>query len=346
MANISDEIYMQRAFDLALKGAGKVSPNPMVGAVLVHEGTIIGEGYHQQYGGPHAEVNAVRSVKQEQQQFIADSTMYVSLEPCCIYGKTPPCTNLILKNGIKRVVIASQDKTPGVFGQSRKILKEAGVEVHFGVLQATGDQISKIRNIFVEENRPYVILKYARNQHGFIGEVDQQVWISNNYSKRLVHRWRGEVDAILVGTNTVLIDNPRLTNRHYFGKQPLRIILDRQLRIPTSAYVFDESTPTLILTAMAITPPPKDNVEYVTIDFTALAKQLFELAYQRNLSTLMIEGGAQILQYFAANNAWNEARVFTGSQSIKNGIPAPNLQRRPTHTFDIAGDRLEIYFNA
>lgn len=224
--------FLRRCFDLAKLGAGNVSPNPMVGAVLVHQGRIIGEGFHSHYGGPHAEVEAVRSVSPSDQSLIRESTLYVSLEPCCVHGRTPPCTNLILDMGIPRVVISNLDESPGVNGKGIRLLEEAGVEVHTHVLEDEGLPYSRIRNTFVRNRRPYIVLKYARSADGFLGRENESVWLTNGISKRLVHKWRSEVDAILVGTQTLRVDDPGLTNRLYFGKSPIRLVLDREASLP------------------------------------------------------------------------------------------------------------------
>ncbi len=219
-----EEIYVQRCFDMAVLGVDKVSPNPMVGAILVHKNRIIGEGYHEKFGQAHAEVNALRNVEPSDKKYISSSTLYVSLEPCCIHGNTPPCTDLIIKNGIPEVVISCLDQTPKVAGEGVGKLKRSGINVFEGLLKQKGERLSNIRNTFVTEERPYIILKYAQSLDGFIGKPDRQVWLTNSVSKRLVHKWRQEADAIIVGTNTALIDNPKLTTRYFSGSCPLRIV--------------------------------------------------------------------------------------------------------------------------
>lgn len=343
----ADEHYMRRCFDLARLGAGSVSPNPMVGAVLVHGARIIGEGFHQRYGEAHAEVNAVNSVRAEDLHLLAEATLYVSLEPCCIFGKTPPCTNLILEHRIPKVVISCLDQTPGVAGQGVEILRSAGVEVISGVLEAEGFRLSAIRNTFVTQQRPYILLKFAKTRDGFFApDTGLQHWISNAYSKRLVHRWRSEVDAILVGTNTALHDNPQLSNRLYFGKSPLRLVLDKNLRLPPTLALFDGSSPTLVFTAQESAPKNAlPNVEYIALDFQKdWLPQMLNILAERKITSLMVEGGAQLLQAFIEAGLWDEARVLTGEALLFKGLAAPNLAVSPAFAGSIAGDWLEVFY--
>lgn len=342
----SHDSYMLRAIDLAYLGAGKVSPNPMVGAVIVYKDRIIGEGYHQAFGHAHAEVNAVANVAPEDRPLLSQSTLYVSLEPCCIYGKTPPCTELIIKHKIPKVVIAAIDQTPQVNGKSLQILKEAGVEVHTAVLEKKGKRLSAYRNVFVSKRRPYILLKYAQSQNGFIGVAGKQVWISNHYSKRLVHKWRSEMDAILIGTNTAICDNPSLTNRLYFGGNPLRIVLDKNGRIPSHAKLFDGKAPTLVITETESKALTESNIQHHKLLFDdKLLPRLLEHLYSLNISSLLVEGGAKLLKSFIEADLWDEARVLVGNQLITDGIPAPDLASNPTNSWQIGGDRLELYFN-
>ena len=236
---------MLRCFEIALLGIGHTSPNPMVGACLVYENRIIGEGYHEKHGGPHAEVNAINSVLEEDRHLIPQSTLYVSLEPCCVYGRTPPCTNLILANKIPKVVVSTLDLSPEVAGNGIKILREHGVDVTTGILEDMGKVIAASRHAIVTLDRPYIILKYAQSANGKIGHPDKQVWFTNSISKILVHKWRSESDGILVGANTVAIDNPALTTREYFGKSPIRVILDKKGNLPSESEVFNDAASTI-----------------------------------------------------------------------------------------------------
>ncbi len=338
---------MQRCFDLARLGAGRTSPNPMVGAVLTYRNRIIGEGYHQAYGQAHAEVNAVNSVKESDRHLLPYSTLYVSLEPCNIHRNTPPCTLLILQERIPRVVISYIDHTPGVDGSGVARLREAGVDVVVGVLRQSGQQLSQARNTFVQEHRPYIILKYAQSADGFFAPEDNvQQWLSNAYSKRLVHKWRSEVDAILVGANTVLADNPRLNNRLYFGASPCRIILDRDASLPGGLNVFDGAQPTLVfsehLSAKAGERPANTERILLPFDDQLLPELLRRLASQ-NISTLLVEGGLKTMQRFLNEGLWDEARVFTAEKTIGKGRPAPTLPCPAERSFALGSDRLQWY---
>lgn len=341
-----DELYIKRCFDLARLGAGNVSPNPMVGAVLVYENRIIGEGWHQRYGEAHAEVNAVRSVKLEDYLFISQSTLYVSLEPCNIFGKTPPCTNLILEHKIPKVVLSCLDQTPEVAGKGVETLRANGVEVVTGILEMEGKAVSRYRNHFVTHDRPYVILKFAQTLNGKFSVENEQVWISNSYTQRLVHKWRSEVGAILVGTNTALIDNPQLTNRLYFGKSPIRIVLDRHLKLPENLYLFDGSQPTIVVTETQNPKLQTPNLTYLSLDFenNFLSKFLNKL-HQLKIATLLVEGGAQLLQSFINENLWDEARVLTSSQILEKGIAAPLVSGTLIERFPLADNELICYQN-
>lgn len=337
-----DEIMMQRCFDLAALGAGQVKTNPLVGAVLVHEGRIIGEGAHRKYGEAHAEVNAVNNVKASDRPFIKASTLYVSLEPCCFFGKTPACTNLIIKQKIPKVIISCLDDTPEVNGKGVKILQKAGVEVITGVLEAQGKQLLRTRTTIVTKNRPYIILKFAQTQNGFMGKENEQIWISNSLSKRLVHKWRSEVDAILVGTNTAILDNPRLTNRLYFGTSPLRIVLDRQSRIPQSHHLLDSKQATLVVTEKP-NEKTSDNLSYLTLKFDdSLLENLATHLVKNKVGNLLVEGGAQLLQSFLDQGLWDEIRMFQSRQLVSEGIKAPVIPFGHAKSYQLLDDELHI----
>jgi diaminohydroxyphosphoribosylaminopyrimidine deaminase/5-amino-6-(5-phosphoribosylamino)uracil reductase len=341
-----DERYIQRCFDLARLGAGYVSPNPMVGAVLVHGDRIIGEGYHQAYGQAHAEVNALASVAEQDRPFIKDSTLYVSLEPCCIHGNTPPCTSLIIREHIPKVVISALDQTPGVAGQGVRILEEASVQVIVGVLAKEGERLSAIRNTFVTQLRPYVLLKYAKTIEGFFARSDgKPYWISNAFSKRLVHKWRSEVDAILVSGRTAQLDNPQLTNRLYFGPSPRRIVVDRQLQVPAHHYLLDQSVPTLLFYDERLpSPVQRPGVQYIPLPAGRDLMPVLSYLHAQQISTLMVEGGATLLRSFVEQGLWDEARIFQGSRHLNEGIPAPDLPAAPSRRIDLDDDQLLIYY--
>jgi diaminohydroxyphosphoribosylaminopyrimidine deaminase/5-amino-6-(5-phosphoribosylamino)uracil reductase len=342
---MNHQLYIQRCFDLARLGAGSVSPNPMVGAVLVYENRIIGEGWHQRYGQAHAEVNTVNSVRPEDRKWIEHSTLYVSLEPCCIYGNTPPCTDLILRYKIPKVVISCLDHSPAVNGRGVEILKSAGVEVISGILEEKGDALSAIRNTFVSARRPYIVLKFARSKDGFLGANAQQTLITNSYSQRLVHKWRSELDAILVGTQTALIDNPKLNNRLWFGRSPLRIAFDRELRIPAGHFLLDGREKTWIVTEKSPTSS-LPNLAYITLKFDVnLLPDLLNQLLERRISSLFVEGGARTLAGFIEGGWWDEARIFTGNKLLKNGISAPFVTGTLLEESTIGDDMLTIISN-
>ncbi len=340
--------FMKRCFDLARLGAGAVSPNPMVGAVLVYNGKIIGEGYHQRYGGAHAEVNAVASVAMHNREFIAESTLYVSLEPCCIYGKTPPCTNLIIQEKITKVIISCLDLTPEVRGRGVGILREHGVEVITGILEEEGKALAATRNIAVSQQRPYIILKMAVTSNGYFAPLDRsQFWITQATSKRLVHRWRSEADAILIGTTTALMDDPQLDNRHYFGKSPLRIVLDRKLNLPPHLKVFSDGKKTLIVTEQIPETIIQEQVQYLQMPFDATfwEKLMHMLWTNYKLGVVLIEGGAKIFESIVAAQMWDEARVLEGQNILDNGIPAPEIPGILVKKIPLGLDDLKVYRN-
>jgi diaminohydroxyphosphoribosylaminopyrimidine deaminase/5-amino-6-(5-phosphoribosylamino)uracil reductase len=333
--------YMRRALDLAEWGRGYVSPNPMVGCVIVHENKIIGEGWHQQYGGPHAEVNAVNSV--ENQELLSESTVFVTLEPCAHWGKTPPCANLLVEKKVKKVVIAATDSNPLVGGKGIEILKNAGIEVETGILEK--DARWQNRRFFtqVEKLRPYVILKWAQTQDGFVARENfDSKWISNSQSRQLVHKWRAEEDAILVGKNTAAYDNPRLDVRDWVGKNPVRVVLDSHLELSKDLNLFDQSIPTLIFNG--IKNETIENLEWIRlpeINPTAILKEL----HSRKIQSLLVEGGGQVLSQFIQSGLWDEARVFTSQSIFEKGIFAPTLNQNPSETLSIGTDRLDIYYH-
>ncbi|MFK7936017.1 MAG: bifunctional diaminohydroxyphosphoribosylaminopyrimidine deaminase/5-amino-6-(5-phosphoribosylamino)uracil reductase RibD [Saprospiraceae bacterium] len=337
--------YIKRCFDLARLGAGSVAPNPLVGAVLVHQGKIIGEGWHKKYGDAHAEVNALANVADENRNLIIESTLYVSLEPCCIYGRTPPCTSLIINHKIPRVVISCLDQTPGVAGRGVELLREAGVEVITGILEKEGKALSQIRNTFVTTNRPYILLKWAQSADGFIGKSGEQVWLTQPITKRIVHKWRAETAAILVGTNTALTDNPQLTNRHYFGHSPLRIVLDRSAKIPFEHHLYAGTESTWMISEQIKPAGLHPTIEWKQLTFDdKLLQNLLELLAENGKSSLMVEGGSQLLNSFIKAGLWDEARIFTTKKSIHAGIAAPLIQGKRRSAVMIGLDKLEILY--
>lgn len=327
----TDEKFMHRCLQLARCGNGRVAPNPMVGAVIVRNGVIIGEGYHRLYGEAHAEVNAFDSVQDK--SLIAGSEMYVSLEPCSHFGKTPPCANRLVKEGIKRVVIAMEDPNPQVSGRGVKILQDAGIEVVIGVLE---QQALYLNRAFVKHQRqrqPYVHLKWAQTRDGFIDKIRTaseqglSTPISSDFRKVEVHKLRAETMAIMVGTNTAIADNPQLTTRLWHGKNPIRIVLDKNRRIPDSCQLFDHSVRTLVYTQSVEKEVLSGNNLFVPISFDeSLLVNILDDLGRRNINSLLVEGGAQLLQSFIDQQLWDEACVEVANVEFKDGVKAPHIQ--------------------
>lgn len=316
---------MRRCFQLAQLGKGKVSPNPKVGAVLVHNGTIIGEGFHHLYGTAHAEVQCIQSVSETNRSLIPESVLYVSLEPCNHFGKTPPCTDLILKEGIKYVVISVTDPHSKVNGNGIERLSANGVEVTTGVLETEG--VALIQEFFTYHvhKRPYIILKWAQTADGYLGTgTDTRLKISGNMANLLVHKWRSEVDGIAVGTNTVLLDNPRLNNRLWPGKSPVRIVIDQHLKIPMSFNVYDGTQSTIILNEEKV--GNDSGVLFVKPDNFDV-ESFVNCWYEEGLQSVLVEGGASLLNSFMHSGYYDEIRVIEGNIPYgKEGVKAPLLQ--------------------
>ncbi|MUV03139.1 bifunctional diaminohydroxyphosphoribosylaminopyrimidine deaminase/5-amino-6-(5-phosphoribosylamino)uracil reductase RibD [Flavobacterium rakeshii] len=350
---MNHEIYMQRCLDLAANGLREAIPNPSVGAVLVYNDTIIGEGHTSPYGGPHGEVNCVNSVKPENQHLIPLSTLYVSLEPCSHYGKTPPCCDLIIREQIKTIVIGTTDPHEKVAGNGIRKLKEAGREVIVGVLEKECREFNRRFFTYHEKKRPYIILKWAETADGFLSplpetrskEDKKPVWITNTYSRQLVHKWRSEEMAILAGTTTVLDDNPKLDVRDWTGNNPTRIILDRKNRISDNYFVKKQKINTIILTEKE-NLPNLGNFLFEKINFDSnLPQTIANVLYNHNLQSVIIEGGRQTLQTFIDANLWDEARVFKGKTLFHEGIKAPALQATAKEKYFVLNDELLIFRN-
>jgi diaminohydroxyphosphoribosylaminopyrimidine deaminase / 5-amino-6-(5-phosphoribosylamino)uracil reductase len=337
--------YMSRCLQLAEYGAGHVAPNPMVGAVLVCDDKIVGEGYHRHFGEAHAEPNAINSVKNP--ELLQKSTLYVSLEPCSHYGKTPPCADLIVSTGIPRVVIGTLDPNPQVAGRGVEILRKAGIEVEIGVLEADCRELNKRFFIFQEQKRPYVLLKWAQTQDGFMDRIRTNViepplQISNNITRQFTHKMRSENQSILVGANTVLLDNPTLTVRNWSGKTPIRIGIDRQGRIPDDFHLLDGSVSTIIFTEKD--QPDKPHVEFVKIKFDSDCIQtILTKIYERNIHSVLVEGGPTILNSFLEAGLWDEANVEVSPQRISEGVAAPVLLIQPISRKNIEGHEWLFY---
>ncbi|MDI3527684.1 MAG: diaminohydroxyphosphoribosylaminopyrimidine deaminase [Tenuifilum sp.] len=347
--------YMARCLELALGGQGNVAPNPLVGAVIVHNGKIIGEGFHAVYGQAHAEVNAINSVQNK--ELLKESTLYVSLEPCSHYGKTPPCTERIIEHEIPRVVIATTDPNPKVAGRGIEVLRNSGKEVITGVLEDEAKELNRRFITFHTKKRPYVILKWAQTMDGFIDkirEADEPVgsnWITNELARSLVHRWRSEEQAIIVGTNTVEKDNPRLNVRNWSGRPPVRVVIDRKLRLPLNSNVFDGSQPTLLITGNNSSSQARkheftgiENLEIITIDFAkGIENQILKELAERDIISVIIEGGGMVLSSFIKKNLWDEARMFVGNKFFGDGIKAPTLSGKLISYDEIGDSKLFVY---
>lgn len=342
MQSSQDEIFMTRALELAGNGLGSVSPNPMVGCVIVHDNKIIGEGWHKAPGQPHAEVNAVNDTIDR--TLLSESTVYVTLEPCSHFGKTPPCADLLIRERVKRVVIASLDTNPLVSGKGIARLRDAGMEVITGVLDRRGRELNKRFFTFIEKKRPYIILKWAETSDGFIARENfDSKWISNESSRKLVHKWRSEEDAILVGYNTALHDNPQLNVRDWQGKQPLRIVIDPNLKLPQSLNLFDKSQKTICFNF--VKNDQIDNLEWIKVSDKTFHAEMFSCLQERAIQSLIVEGGSRTLQSFIDNNTWDEARVFVSPEKFGSGIKRPILPAKPVERTDVNGDVLKIYRN-
>lgn len=338
------EKYIKRCIKLAENGFGTTYPNPMVGSVIVYENKIIGEGWHKKAGEPHAEVNAIRSVKDK--SLLKKATIYVSLEPCSHFGKTPPCCDLIIEHQIPNVVVGTVDPNERVAGNGIKKLIAAGANVIVGILEKECNELNKRFFTFHQQKRPYIILKWAETQDGFLSpekEIDQDrkpVWITNSYSRQLVHKWRNEEQAILVGTQTVIDDNPKLNTRDWSGNNPVRVVLDQNNRIPKDSFIFDNSVKTIVFTKSE-TNLSAENTNFEVIDFNQnTIPQILAVLHQNQIQSIIIEGGLQTLQSFIDQNIWDEARIFIGKTTFEKGTKAPVIQKKnPTKTY-IQGDEL------
>lgn len=336
--------YIQRCFDLAQIAAGSVTPNPRVGAVVVHNNKIIGEGYHQFPGGPHAEINAINSLKDK--GLLSSSTIYVSLEPCNNHGRTPPCVEAILKYKIPKVVISVIDPNPLTKGKSVNKLKSAGVDVTINVLGKKGKKVSPGFYSTLTNQRPYIILKYAQSVNKKIGIAGENYWISNPFTKRLTHKWRAETNAIIVGTQTLLVDNPKLNNRLYFGKSPVKIALKRDGILPKDVAMFQTSGRSIIVSEPGATIIKEKNVEQWLLPFDAsLLTNILKNLTKAGLNSLLVEGGATLINHFIRQDLWDEARVFTGNTTINHSdsIDAPDLNGILVNSYQIGDNKLDLF---
>ncbi len=350
---------MTRAIHLAKNALGTSFPNPMVGCVIVHNGCIIGEGFTSPYGGPHAEVNAINSVRDK--ALLPYATLYVTLEPCSHHGKTPPCVDLILEHEIPKVVVGITDPNPQVSGTGIEKLERAGCTVTVGVMHEACREHHRRFLTYQEKERPYVILKWAETADGFIAPnhenrnlndqgtemTPKPFWITNTNSRQLVHKWRTEEQAILVGTRTVLLDNPRLNARTWEGEHPLRVFIDRQLKTPSTYNVLDGSIPTLVFTEITDSAAYVNGIDYKVLDYSKnLVPQIVTILYQRKVSSILVEGGTQTLQSFIDIDLWDEARVFSSPVVFDSGTKGPSFKGTVQYMRKINSDALTIYRNA
>jgi len=341
-----EEFYMHRCLEIAKNGICNVAPNPMVGCVIVCNDVIIGEGYHAKYGEAHAEVNAINSVKNK--ELLKQSRLYVNLEPCAHYGKTPPCADLIIENKIPEVIIGCVDSFSEVSGKGINKLKNAGCKVDVEILEKESRELNKRFFTFQEKKRPYIILKWAQTLDGFI-DIKREAnaalkpnWITNENLKMLVHKWRTEEQAIMVGTNTALLDNPSLNAREWFGKSPLRIVIDRDLSIPLTYNLFNQQIATIVFTEKQV--KSKENITYIAINFAEnVIEQILTHLYEIKIQSLIVEGGSYLLKSFIDKYLWDEARFFIGNKCFNNGIAAPTIKGSLFTDELINGERLLVY---
>ena len=338
---MSENLFMRRALDLAELGRGTVSPNPMVGCVIVHQGRIVGEGYHMKYGQAHAEVNAVNSV--ENQEVLEKSTVYVTLEPCAHFGKTPPCSDLLIAKKVRKVVVACRDPFVEVDGKGIEKLRKAGIEVEVGMLEEEAQELNRRFFTFHELSRPYVVLKWAQTSDGFVARSNyDSKWISNPHSRQLVHRWRAEEDAILVGKNTAVYDNPTLNVRDWDGSDPVRILLDTNAEVANELNILNGPTKTLIFNLKK--DEQKGEAHWIKLQSMNPPEVLATL-YQQKIQSVIVEGGSKTLNSFIDEGCWDEARVFKADIKFGAGIPAPLVDGEIAQELTIQNDRLIIYKN-
>ncbi len=344
---MTDSTYMSRCLQLATMAGGNTAPNPMVGSVIVYDDRIIGEGFHQQCGQAHAEVNAINAV--EDKSLLPSATLYVNLEPCAHHGRTPPCADLIVTHRIKRVVIGCVDTFSEVAGKGIERMRAAGITVDVGCLDKESQFLNRRFFTFHSRKRPYIILKWAQTQDGFIDilhtsdDIARGVWITNHESKQLVHKWRTEETAIMTGTGTLLIDNPQLTVRDWEGRNPVRIVPDRYNRLSPRLSVFDGSAPTIRYSIKESIS--EKNYEHVQVSEQYFIEKILTDLYNRQLTSLFVEGGSQLLSYFINNGLWDEARIFVGDKWFGNGIPAPLMPFTPKSSIKINEIELLSFFN-
>jgi len=338
----NEEFFMQRCIELASKTMGCASPNPMVGSVIVYNNKIIGEGYHEKYGSHHAEVNAINSVKDK--SLLSKSTLYVNLEPCAHFGKTPPCSDLIIQNKIPEVVIGCVDTFSEVSGKGIERMRSVGIDVKVGVLENESRELNKRFFTFHEKKRPYIILKWAESKDGFIAPKNQTkpFWMTSSESKKLAHKWRAEEDAILVGRITAEKDNPSLTVREVEGSNPIRIIIDKDLKLSADFNLFNNDAKTIVFNQLKSEENNSNN--YIKINFNNLTKNILQELHKQNIQSIIIEGGTITLQSFIDKNLWDEARIFTTKKTLTEGVKPPTIEGEIISEDETGGDRFKILY--
>ena len=338
----NEEFFMQRCIELASKAMGCASPNPMVGSVIVYNNKIIGEGYHEKYGSHHAEVNAINSVKDK--SLLSKSTLYVNLEPCAHFGKTPPCSDLIIQNKIPEVVIGCVDTFSEVSGKGIERMRSVGIDVKVGVLENESRELNKRFFTFHEKKRPYIILKWAESKDRFIAPKNQTkpFWMTSSESKKLAHKWRAEEDAILVGRITAEKDNPSLTVREVEGSNPIRIIIDKDLKLSADFNLFNNDAKTIVFNQLKSEENNSNN--YIKINFNNLTKNILQELHKQNIQSIIIEGGTITLQSFIDKNLWDEARIFTTKKTLTEGVKPPTIEGEIISEDETGGDRFKILY--
>lgn len=339
---MNHEFYIKRCIELAKKATGKTYPNPLVGAVIVHNGKIIGEGYHQKAGESHAEINAINSVKNP--ELLPESTIYVSLEPCAHFGKTPPCSLKLKEIGFKKVVIGAMDSHDKVNGKGKKILMDAGIETISGILEDDCRELNKKFFTFHEKKRPYLILKWAESQDGFIDQDYKPTKISNELASQFVHQIRSEEHAILVGTQTALNDNPSLTTRLIKGRNPVRILIDFELKVPRDFKIYNNEAPTLVFNQEK--DAEEENIKFIKISKENFLEELLQKLYENQIQSVLVEGGSRTLQTFIDANLWDETIIIKNENLIlENGTKAPKLEGNVVKEIDFRDNRVSFYRN-
>ena len=339
----NDEFFINKCIEITRLGTGSVSTNPMVGSVIVYKGEVIGEGYHEKYGSDHAEVNAINSV--EDKSLLSKSTLYVNLEPCSHFGKTPPCSDLIIKYKIPKVVIGCMDTYSEVDGTGIDKMRNAGIEVKVGIMEKLCRDLNIRFFTFHEKKRPYIILKWAESKDGFIAPKNQTepFWMTSNKSKKLVHKWRSEEDSILVGRITAEKDNPSLTVREVTGKNPIRLVIDTNLKLSKNLNLFNSESKTIIFNEIKSDNLSKNN--YIKINFNNMINNILKELYKQKIQSVIVEGGTTTLQSFIEENIWDEARIFTTDTKLENGVKSPIIKGRKISEIEIDTDYLKIILN-